>query len=358
VYKNFLYKSFLKPLFFQFSPEDAHELAVQLIHLSNRVPMFSSLLENITTYQSDRLRIQVKGIDFPNPVGLAAGFDKKATLYPVFSRMGFGSIEIGTITKFPQEGNPKPRVFRIEENSALINRFGFNNPGFEVAQTRISVMKKSIPLGINVGKSKITENKDAHEDYTTTLQALFPLADYAVINISSPNTPGLRDLQNVAELEKLLSILFKNFNQTWPKPIFVKFSPDMEEFDFFKSIDICMKFDISGLILTNTTLDKSTIQESLREQGGLSGKPLRDKSTVWIKKAYKHLNGQVPIIGVGGIDSGEAALEKIMAGASLLQIYTGYVYEGPFLPYTINQYLDNFMIKNGINTVSDLIGKI
>ncbi|MCE9500952.1 MAG: quinone-dependent dihydroorotate dehydrogenase [Leptospira sp.] len=355
--RDHFYSLFLKPLFFSLDPENAHQLSVSLLKAANQFPGFLNKIEQVTTYKSERLKVKVAGIEFSNPLGMAAGFDKTGELYPFLAKLGFGHVEIGTITGEKQPGNPQPRVFRYPKDQALINRMGFNNPGSKEALCIISTQKKFIPRGINAGKTKIVPAENAVEDYVKTFQSLSGVSDYGVINVSSPNTPGLRNLQEKDALVALVNGIRKGLGGKFLIPTFVKLAPDLEENAFLELLDIVLDLGISGLVLTNTTLDKSSLTGYSRiEEGGLSGRPVREKSTGFIRLAYKKLQGRLPIIGVGGIDSGESALEKIKAGANLIQIYTGYIYQGPFLPYNILKFLDNFMLKEGVGNISQLTG--
>lgn len=349
------YKIFLRPFLFQLYPENAHQLSLQALKFASKVPFAYDLLEKIYSYQSSRLEQIVAGIRFKNPVGLAAGFDKTGELYPYFSRLGFGFIETGTITGMSQPGNPKPRVFRYPGAKAMVNRMGFNNPGSNEVFNLLNKQRKLAVRGINAGKTKFVPLEDAVEDYLQTFNLLDKFADYFVINISSPNTPGLRDLQNTKNFINLLDGIQKGLRQN-QIPIFVKFSPDLADNEIPELLDICLEKKIAGVILTNTTLDKTTLPAAIHQNGGLSGQPLQMRSTDMIKIAYRHLQGRIPIIGVGGIDSGASALAKIRAGANLIQIYTGYIYEGPSLPKKILNYLDLFMVKNDIKNISEIVG--
>lgn len=356
--RNFLYQTILKPLFFQLDPETAHERIRDLLALGSKLPLFFPTLELFTTYKSPRLATRVAGIDFPNPLGMAAGFDKTGELYPFLSRMGFGHIEIGTVTGEGQPGNPKPRVFRYPEQQALVNRMGFNNPGSEAMAKILSGQKKQAVRGINSGKTKSVELEDSAQDYAKSLRLLSKYGDYGVINISSPNTPGLRSLQGRKEFRKLITDIRSALGGSFPLPLFVKFAPDLEESELLENLDESLALKLDGVILTNTTLDKKSLGVDKPEEGGLSGCPLRQKANHFTSLAYKFLNGRIPIIGVGGIDSGEAAIERIRSGASLVQIYTGYIYKGPFLPYQICQTIDDYLVQNGKASIQDIVGEI
>ncbi|MBM9576703.1 quinone-dependent dihydroorotate dehydrogenase [Leptospira sp. 201903070] len=353
------YTAFLKPLFLSLDPETAHELAKTLLGVSRKIPGFLSVLESMTSYRSDRLKTTVAGLEFENPLGMGAGFDKTGELYPFLSRMGFGHVEVGTITGQAQPGNSKPRVFRYPEDQALINRMGFNNPGADLAFEILTEQNKGKIRGINAGKTKIVPEDKAVEDYVYTLKRLAPYADYAVINISSPNTPGLRNFQKQENFVSLIEGIRSGLGKDFRIPIFVKFAPDMEEKDLEALLETSLSLRLNGVILTNTTVDKSFLSKypNVEKEGGLSGRPLRKKATKFIRVAYNLLKGRIPIIGVGGIDSGEAALEKILAGADLVQVYTGYIYQGPFLPLRILEFLDRFLKKNQLDSISQIVGK-
>ena len=340
-----LYKNFLRPLLFLLSPEQAHNFSA---HSLKFIHLFSSLYQNFFQYKSPRLENNILGLHFSGPVGLAAGFDKDALLYPPLSRIGFNFIESGTFTFYPQKGNPRPRVFRFSKKEAMLNRMGFNNPGVEKVFQRLYSQNKTIPRGINIGKSKIVDISMATEDYLKSLKKLSFFADYVTINISSPNTPNLRALQVETNLLKdLLISTRKKLHKDIP--LFVKLSPDLNFMELDNIIKVALDARIEGLILSNTSMDHS------EKEGGLSGKPIRDKSTNLIRHCFSNVGDKLKIIGVGGIHNEEAALEKILAGASLVQIYTGYIYQGPFFPYRINRYIDQYLEKEGLE-IKDAIG--
>lgn len=347
----------LKKILFLLGPESAHELVGGLGSSIAQIPFSGNLLRLRYNYDHPRLHSQVAGIHFANPVGMAAGFDKTGELYPFLSRMGFGFVESGTFTYHAQPGNPRPRLFRYPTESALINRMGFNNPGSEAVARLLQGQTQNIPRGINLGKSKITALAEAVDDYLGSLQRLGHFGNYIVVNVSSPNTPGLRQLQDRDSLYAILSAMQTRLNQadTRPRPLFVKLAPDLTDLQLDEIVDLALELKLGGIILTNTTLDHSAIAAHIDEIGGLSGKPVRERSTSMIRRAYKHAAGKLPIIGVGGIGSGADALDKIRAGASLIQIYTGYIYAGPTLPYKINQYLSNYLDRENKN-LSDIIG--
>ena len=344
--------SILRPFLFNLDPETAHDLTIKSLKF-NYLPskMFEVEDEQI-------LNIELLGKNFPNPIGLAAGFDKSAEVYNSTLKLGFGFVEIGTVTPLKQLGNPKPRIFRLEDDGALINRLGFNNDGMDIIRSRIKAEKRKGILGINIGPNKNT--KDQKNDFCLGLKNFFDLADYITLNISSPNTNGLIDFHEEQKLKDLLLMLnkIKKENKT-NIPLLIKISPDISD-DYIPDItDIALKNDISGLILTNTTISHRDkfINKFKKEEGGLSGEPLQQISTNIIKKFYKQLNGKIPIIGVGGINSGKSAYEKIIAGASLLQLYTGLVYKGPSLVKNIKKELIQILKEDGLNNITEAIGK-
>jgi dihydroorotate dehydrogenase len=300
----------------------------------------SGLFQSLYVVNDKRLEKKLFGLTFKNPVGLAAGFDKDAKLYNELSNFGFGFIEIGTLTPKPQAGNPKKRLFRLKEDSAIINRMGFNNGGVQEAVERLK-KNKGVLIGGNIGKNKVTPNENATDDYVICFNALFDHVDYFVVNVSSPNTPNLRALQDKEPLTELLNTLQKlNNAKETPKPILLKIAPDLTDEQLLDIIDIVKDTKIEGVIATNTTISREGLQSAnKKETGGLSGKPLTNRSTEVIRFLSEKSNKAFPIIGVGGIHSAEDALEKLEAGADLLQLYTGFIYEGPRLIKNINKAL-------------------
>lgn len=335
-----MYKSFIRPLFFLFDPEKIHHFTFVLIRLVCKIPGISTLLKKMYLIENKRLEKNLLGLKFKNPVGLAAGFDKDAKLYNELSNLGFGFIEIGTLTPKPQDGNPKKRLFRLKADQAIINRMGFNNGGVFEAVERLK-KNSGVLIGGNIGKNKITPNEDAVEDYKICFNALFDYVDYFVVNVSSPNTPNLRELQEKEPLKQLLNALqAENSKRRVRKPILLKIAPDLTNEQLMDIIDIVKDTKIDGVIATNTTISRESLtSESKNEIGGLSGKPLTNRSTVVIKFLSEKSNKAFPIIGVGGIHSVEDALEKLDAGADLIQLYTGFIYEGPKLIKDINKAL-------------------
>ena len=344
--------SVLRPFLFKLDPETTHDLAIKSLKF-NYLPrkMFEVEDEQI-------LNIELLGKKFPNPIGLAAGFDKSGEVYNSLLKFGFGFIEIGTVTPLKQFGNPKPRIFRLEDDSALINRLGFNNDGIEIIKNRIKSEKKKGVVGINIGPNKNT--KDQKNDFCIGLKNFFDIADYITVNISSPNTDGLRDFHDQEKLKDLLLALNKIKSENKINiPLLLKISPDIKDNQISEIADTAIKNDISGIILTNTTNSNKDklISDFKKEEGGLSGEPLQQISTNMIKKFYKQLNGKIPIIGVGGVNSGKSAYEKIIAGASLLQLYTGLVYKGPSIVKNIKKELIQILKVEGLNNIKDAIGK-
>jgi dihydroorotate dehydrogenase len=321
------YERLVRPLLFSFDPETAHNLTLKFLRAAG------SFLPVPPAIQPARKPKEVFGITFPHPVGLAAGFDKNGVALPAWAALGFGFVEVGTVTAKPQPGNSKPRIFRFPEQEALINRLGFNNDGADVVAERLRKLRADgkwpgIPIGINIGKSKATLLENAVEDYLYSFEKLAPLADYIALNVSSPNTPGLRSLQEREALSNLLGAISEE-NRSTKKPVLLKIAPDLSQAELEEIVAACEANDVAGIIATNTTIDHTNIPKNLDQEGGLSGKPLREKSTAMIRAIRSHTS--LPIIASGGIFDAESAREKIDAGAQLLQIYTGYIYRGPGL---------------------------
>jgi dihydroorotate dehydrogenase len=333
-----MYKSFIRPILFWFDPEKVHHFTFSLIRNLCKIPGFTSILKYLYKIDDKRLEREVFGLKFKNPIGLAAGFDKDAKLYKELSNFGFGFIEIGTLTPKPQDGNPKKRLFRLKEDSAIINRMGFNNGGVYEAVTRLK-KNNGVLIGGNIGKNKLTPNENATSDYEICFDALYDYVDYFVVNVSSPNTPNLRELQEKEPLTKLLNTLqSKNIKTKHPKPILLKIAPDLTNEQLLDIIDIIKITKIAGVIATNTTISRDKLQSINKiEIGGLSGKPLTNRSTEVIRFLSEKSNKAFPIIGVGGIHSPDDAIEKLEAGATLIQLYTGFIYEGPALIKAINK---------------------
>ncbi|HSI91458.1 MAG TPA: quinone-dependent dihydroorotate dehydrogenase [Adhaeribacter sp.] len=338
-----MYKQLLRPLLFQMDPEKVHNMSYTALRTAFRLPFLDKLADSAFCLKDPKLERNVFGLSFPNPVGLAAGFDKNALLVDEFAHFGFGFIEIGTVTPRPQPGNDKPRLFRLPADKAIINRMGFNNQGVEVAAHRLQNRKSQIIIGGNIGKNKDTPNEDALRDYEYCFKALFDEVDYFVVNVSSPNTPGLRELQEKEPLQNLLAALQKlNQAKPDPKPLLLKIAPDLTDSQLDDIVEIAVNTGLSGIIATNTTINRDGLETHLADlqaigAGGLSGKPLRERATEVIRYLRAKLPATIRIIGVGGIMTPEDALEKLAAGADLIQLYTGFVYEGPALVKAINE---------------------
>ncbi len=337
-----MYKTIIRPLLFRLDPEKAHHLTFSALRFLSSIPGIPSILKSQYEINDPKLEREVFGLKFKNPVGLAAGLDKDAKLYKQLSGLGFGFIEIGTLTPLPQDGNPKKRLFRLKEDSAIINRMGFNNGGVVAAVERLKKNPKGkghVLIGGNIGKNKVTPNDEAALDYLKSFDALYDYVDYFVVNVSSPNTPNLRELQDKEPLTNLLMTLQEQ-NATKPKskPILLKIAPDLTNEQLLDIIEIVKTTLIAGVIATNTTITRDGLQSDNKiETGGLSGKPLTQRSTEVIRFLSERSNKAFPIIGVGGIHTPEDAIEKLKAGASLIQLYTGFIYEGPGLIKAINK---------------------
>ncbi len=340
-----MYKKIIKKILFKFTPEKAHNITFKLLKL----PFVNFFLKILFSYQSQYLKFNKKNLKTSNPIGLAAGLDKEGELIKQFGNIGFGFVEIGTVTPKAQPGNPKPRLFRLIKDSALINRMGFNNNGAYEMKNNLKRIKnkKNTTIGINIGKNKNTSLEEAHNDYLKSFKILFNYADYFAINVSSPNTPNLRELQEKKYLEKIFSVIqIENNKYKYPKPLFIKIAPDLKFYQIDEIIDLINKYKLTGIIATNTTIERNNLLTNKKyiEQigdGGLSGKPLKNKST----EIIKYINSKskdIIIIGVGGIFSFNDVKEKIEAGADLIQIYTSFIYEGPALVKKIKKQLSEF----------------
>lgn len=321
------WERFVRPPLFSLPPETAHHLVIGSLRVASRFPFLLAALDSLRPTPAPRA---IFGLNFPNPVGLAAGLDKNGVALPAWAALGFGFAEIGTVTAKAQPGNPKPRIFRYPQQEALINRLGFNNDGAEVVAARLRSLQRKgrwpgIPIGINIGKSKVTPIDEAMDDYLFSFRLLNEFADYIVLNVSSPNTPDLRSLQGAGPLDQLLRAIQKE-NQIG-KPILVKIAPDLLIAELEQIIATCEQNGIAGIIATNTTLDHAAIPKALDQEGGLSGGPLREKSTEFVRAITAR--SRLPVIATGGISDAASAKEKFEAGAQLLQVYTGYIYRGP-----------------------------
>lgn len=348
----------LRPLLFRLPAESAHGLAGAALTAAEALAPVRGALARAFVVDDARLRVKLFGLDFPNPVGLAAGFDKDGAVPRALAAMGFGFVEVGTVTAHPQPGNPSPRLFRLPADEALLNRMGFNNHGAAAMAARLAGKKVAVPLGINLGKSKITPNEDALADYLASLEALHAFADYLVVNVSSPNTPGLRALQDREPLARLLGGLQERLAAlTAPKkPLLLKIAPDLSDAQIDDILDMLRTTPVEGIIATNTTISREGLKtprpavEALGA-GGISGKPVRARSTEVIRRLYAGTGGRLPIIGVGGIFTADDAIEKLQAGASLVQVYTGFIYGGPDTVRRINEGILSRLASEGRTSV-------
>jgi dihydroorotate dehydrogenase len=343
-----MYRFLLKPILFLFRPERAHHFTVSLLKLTLGIPGLSQLFRGAYRLDDPRLEREVMGLTFRNPVGLAAGFDKDGKSFRAMAALGFGFIEVGTVTPRPQAGNPQPRLFRLPEDEALINRMGFNNAGVDALVERLKGdPPEGLIIGGNIGKNKDTPNQEAVKDYLYGFEKLFPYVDYFVVNVSSPNTPNLRDLQEKEPLTRLLRALQeRNRAKSVPKPMLLKIAPDLTDGQLDDIVEIVETTGLDGIIATNTTISRKGLHEDPQRiaeigAGGLSGRPVRDRSTEVIRYLHEKTQGRLTLIGVGGIVHPEDALEKLAAGASLVQVYSGMVYTGPGLVRDIKKALLN-----------------
>lgn len=360
-----LYKKLAKPFLFRMDPEKAHHLTIDGLSAVTRIPGGKQLLKSMYGVPHSPLMHQrIWGLDFNNPVGLAAGLDKNAKAVKGFSQLGFGFMEVGTITPKPQPGNELPRLFRLPEDRALINRMGFNNVGTEeMASNLRQTGRRDIPVAVNIGKNKSTPNEQAEEDYRACIRELYTYGDFFVVNISSPNTPDLRNLQHGNDLKRLLDAVTaemqlqqKKHGHTG-KPILVKIAPDLTDEELELTVHTIKDSGVSGIIATNTTLSREGLVHANRSQaGGLSGRPLTERSTEVISRVYQLTEGKLPIIGAGGIFTARDAYDKIRAGASLVEVYTGLIYEGPGILTSINKGLQDLLKKDGFTHISQAIG--
>lgn len=356
----------IRPILFRLPPESAHELAVASLTSALKSAAVRSLVERRAQTEAFG-KLNRFGLDFANPVGLAAGFDKNGTAAQALSALGFGFIEVGTVTKEAQPGNPKPRLFRLPRDRALINRLGFNNHGAKALAERLRIHRPNCVLGVNIGKSRSVAIEDSIPDYLASFDAVYDIADYIAVNVSSPNTPNLRELQRADLLTDLLQSLqerngeLARMRSGSGRPLLLKIAPDLNQAEIESIIDVAMRTNISGIIATNTTVKRDGLQTSAVEvqacgEGGLSGAPLRDQSNQVISLLYRLTRGELPIIGVGGIFTAEDAWDKICAGASLIQLYTGFIYEGPGIAKRINEGLAEILRREGLNSIDEAVG--
>jgi len=360
-----LYRTIARPILFRMDPELAHRLIVHGLGKAVRLPGALPLMRCLWDARPDpRLETELFGIRFRHPVGLAAGLDKDAVAVEGFAGMGLAFLEVGTVTPVGQPGNDRPRLFRLPDDEALINRMGFNNEGAEAMAARLARLKeRRVPIAVNIGKNKATPNDQAPEDYRKCLRALYPYGDFFVINISSPNTPDLRKLQHGEELKALLDAMRSEIAEQAartggkPKPVVVKIAPDMTEAELEQTVGILADGGVSGIIATNTTLSRDGLVHPNRsQQGGLSGRPLRARSTDVIRAIYRLTGGRLPIIGSGGIFDARDAYDKIRAGASLVEVYTALIYKGPGVVRGIAAELSDLLAQGGFRRIGDAVG--
>ena len=352
------YKSLIRPIVFKLSAETAHEIGIKALG-------FAFASESIQAFAASRFDaggfggLERFGLIFKNPVGVAAGFDKNAVVANQLASLGFGFVEVGTVTYEPQKGNPKPRLFRLPDDGALINRLGFNNDGARVIAERLRKITKRCVVGVNIGKDKDVPNEEATENYLKSFDLVHPVADYIAVNISSPNTPDLRELQKGESLEDLLGSLETRNRELGRKPLLVKIAPDLSVAEIETIVDVCLRKSIGGIIATNTTVSRTGLRTKEVENlgsGGLSGRPLANRSTDVIAAIYSYSKGKLPIIGVGGVFTAADAFEKIAVGASLIQAYTGFVYSGPSFARDVNVGLAAILKERGFSRLDQAVG--
>ncbi|MEV8190586.1 quinone-dependent dihydroorotate dehydrogenase [Rhodococcus pyridinivorans] len=348
---------YLLRLMFLLPPERAHHLAFLAMRWSTRFGPLRALVSKVLVTDDPILRNTVFGVQFPTPVGLAAGFDKDATGVDVWGPLGFGFAEIGTVTAQAQPGNPQPRLFRLPEDRAIVNRMGFNNHGAGEAANRLRQRRRTVPIGANIGKTKVVPAEQAAEDYTESARLLGPLADFVVVNVSSPNTPGLRDLQAVESLRPILAAVL----DTVTVPVLVKIAPDLSDEDVDAVADLALELGLAGIVATNTTIRRdglNTPQSRIEEigAGGLSGAPVAERSLEVLRRLRTRVGDRLTLISVGGIETTEQAFERILAGASLVQVYTGFIYGGPFWARRINRGIARKLRAHGYRSIADAVG--
>jgi dihydroorotate dehydrogenase len=362
---SLIYSSILKPVFFKMDPEKAHHVVIDGLATGGKVPGLTSVMHAMYGVNSSpELSSEQFGLHFPHPIGLAAGLDKNGKAADGFSSIGFGFMEVGTVTPKAQAGNEQPRLFRLPPDEALINRMGFNNDGTAAMAQKLAGRKvKRIPLAVNIGKNKVTPNELAHEDYRACIRDLYTYGDFFVVNISSPNTPDLRDLQHGEELKNLLGAVRQEISvqaaksNKQEKPVLVKIAPDMTDEQLELTVASIMESGVSGIIATNTTLSRTGLGHSNKsEAGGLSGKPLKDRSTEVIRAVYRQTGGKLPIIGSGGIFTAQDAYDKIRAGASLVEVYTALIYKGPGLLRELTGGLKECLRRDGYRNITEAVG--
>ncbi|WP_027459342.1 quinone-dependent dihydroorotate dehydrogenase [Deinococcus murrayi] len=358
-----MYRRLLRPALFRLDAEDAHHLTLRGLGAASRVPGWAAPLRALTAPPDPRLTQTLWGHAYPSPLGLAAGLDKNGEAVPAFWALGFGFVEVGTVTPLAQPGNERPRLFRLPPDGALVNRMGFNNAGADALHARLAALRRRpVPVWVNIGKNKATPNEEATDDYLRLVRALGDVADAFVVNVSSPNTPGLRALQAAEDLAALVRAVVAEVEAGRVRtlrrpPVLVKLAPDLHPADFGASVGAVLEAGAHGLILSNTTLSREGLTHGHRgEAGGLSGRPLRGRSTALVREAYRLTGGRVPLVGVGGVFTAEDAYAKIRAGASLVEVYTALVYEGPGLPARLHRGLSRLLERDGFASVTEAVG--
>ena len=354
------FEKVIRPTLFRMDAERAHELGIKALRLGLARP---SRLNPGEKAEIDAIfgRIRRFGLEFANPLGIAAGFDKNAVVVDQLAGLGFGFVEVGTVTYEPQPGNPRPRLFRLPDDGALINRLGFNNDGAFVIAERLAKKEKRCIVGVNIGRNKDVGNEDAILNYLKTFETVHPVADYIAVNVSSPNTPDLRKLQSSEKLESLITALQDRNRALSAKPLLVKVAPDLDEDAIDSVVDVCVRLNVSGIIATNTTVSReglSTLHHERFGEGGLSGRPLTERSNHVIEEIYRFSKGKLPIIGVGGIFTAEDAFKKISKGASLVQAYTGFIFSGPAFPVNVVSGLAQILKDKGFSSLDEAVGSV
>jgi len=351
-----IYEKLIRPALFNLAPETAHEFGIESLKIGLASKRAQKAAAKRFAFSDRRLEIERFGLKFKNPLGMAAGFDKNGIVVNQLAAVGFGFVEVGTVTFNPQKGNEKPRLFRLPGDKALINRLGFNNQGTPKVVERLRKIKPECVLGLNIGRNKDVPNEEAIENYLKSFDLAREVADYIAVNVSSPNTPNLRELQKAENLEELLGELQKRNRELSPKPLLVKIAPDLSEAEIEAIVDIAFRLNLSGIIATNTTIGRENLKTKINETGGLSGEPVREKSNAVIKKIYKYSKGKLPVIGVGGVFSGRDAFEKIACGASLVQAYTGFIYQGIAFAHDVNSGLARILKEKGFANPDEAVG--
>lgn len=350
-----IYEKLIRPILFNINPETAHELGIETLKIALGTKVTQNFVAKKFEIESFG-KIERFGLNFRNPLGIAAGFDKNGIVVNQLAALGFGFVEVGTVTFNPQKGNEKPRLFRLPKDKALINRLGFNNEGTPRVVERLKKINPNCIIGVNIGKNKDVPNEEAIENYLKSFDLASEVADYIAVNVSSPNTPNLRELQKAENLEELLGELQKRNDEISKKPLLVKIAPDLNETEIEAIVDIALNLNLAGIIATNTTIKRENLKSKINETGGLSGKPLQKVSNEVISKIYKYSKGKLPIIGVGGVFTAEDAFEKIASGASLVQVYTGFVYQGISFARSVNLGLQRILKEKGFKDIDEAIG--